>query len=315
MIDKSSKIFLGGHKGMVGSAINKILINQNYSNIITASRENLDLLNQRAVENYFKAEKPEYTIIAAAKVGGIKANITYPANFLYENLQIQNNLIHYSALYGVKKLVFLGSSCIYPKDSPQPMKEEYILNGKPEPTNEGYALAKIIGLKMCEYYYKQYNLNSICLMPPNLYGPNDSFDLEKSHVLSALVKRFVDAKVEGVEELKLWGSGIARREFMHVNDCARAVLYFFQNYDYINYINIGWGYDISIKELAIVIAELVGYNGNIIWDKTKPDGMLRKCMDVSKMKGTGFMPEILLKEGIEEMINNYIQLRNRKAVI
>jgi GDP-L-fucose synthase len=302
---KSAKIFIAGHKGMVGSAIKRLLISQQFENIITADKSELNLLDQISVSRFFEKIKPEYVILAAARVGGINANMKEPGRFLYENLQIQNNIIHQSYLSGVTKIVFLGSSCIYPKECPQPMKEEYLLTGKLEPTNEGYALAKIAGLKMCEFYQQQYGLQSISLMPCNLYGPNDSFDLQHSHVLSALVKRFSDATKNKQSAITLWGSGKARREFMHVNDMAKALLFMITHYQSPEFINIGWGTDVSIKELAEMIALKTGYRGEIIWDTSKPDGMLRKCMDVSKMKQLGYTPSIALEQGIDEMIQIY----------
>jgi GDP-L-fucose synthase len=304
-MNNSSKIFIAGHKGMVGSAIHNLLIKQGYSNIIVKSKKELDLRNTDDVAVFFAEYKPEIVILAAAKVGGINANMNYPVEFLLENLTIQNNIIQQSYLKDIKKIVFLGSSCIYPKECPQPMKEEYLLTGKLEPTNEGYALAKITGLKLLEYYKKQYGLDSISLMPCNLYGPNDSFDLQHSHVLSALVKRFIDARDEKKEIVTLWGTGVARREFMHVSDLAEAMLFMIKNLDTSKFINIGWGDDISIKELAELIARKVKYEGSIEWDSTKPDGMLRKCMDVTKMRQYGFYPKITLEQGIDEMIELY----------
>ncbi|MFY9164424.1 GDP-L-fucose synthase family protein [Aquirufa antheringensis] len=306
-MEKSSKIYIAGHNGMVGSSIKKLLIEKEYDNILVKNKSELNLLDQTAVSDFFLNERPEVVILAAAKVGGINANIQSPADFLYQNLQIQNNIIHSSHLSRVKKIIFLGSSCIYPKDCLQPMKEEYLLTGKLEETNEGYALAKISGLKMLEFYKKQYGLNSLSLMPCNLYGPNDSFNLEHSHVLSALVKRFSDAVIENSSEIKLWGTGIARREFMHVDDLARAVLHFSNSDIEVPFFNIGWGDDISIKELALLIANKVKFNGKIIWDDTKPNGMLRKCMDVTLMKSLGFSPNIDLSNGIDEMIKIYNQ--------
>ena len=263
---------------------------------------------QKAVNDFFDQEKPEYVFLAAAKVGGILANNTYRAEFLYDNLCIQNNLIHGAYVHNVKKLLFLGSSCIYPRDSLQPMKEEYILSGKLEPTNEAYAIAKIAGLKLCQSYKKQFGFNCISVMPCNLYGPNDSFDLESSHVLSALVKRFCDAKSLGLKEITLWGSGNARREFMHVDDLAIAIRLLIDIYDDSEIINVGWGTDVSIKELAELISLKTGFQGEIKWDSNKPDGMLKKCMDVAKMKSYGFMPKIGLVEGVEEMIVKYQNL-------
>lgn len=309
-MEKSSKIYIAGHNGMVGSSIKKLLIENSFTNLLVKNKNELNLLNQTAVNDFFLNEKPDFVILAAAKVGGINANIQSPADFLYQNLQIQNNIIHSSYLSGVKKIIFLGSSCIYPRDCQQPMKEEYLLTGKLEETNEGYALAKISGLKMLEFYKRQYGLNSISLMPCNLYGPNDSFNLEHSHVLSALVKRFSDAVFDNISVIKLWGTGIARREFMHVDDLARAVLYFSNTNIELPFFNIGWGHDISIKELALIIAEKVKYKGEIIWDDTKPNGMLRKCMDVTLMKSLGFKPNIDLSDGIDEMIKIYKQSIN-----
>ncbi len=307
---KNSYIYIAGHTGMVGSAIKRLLEKEGYSNLVYATSKELDLTNQQAVKAFFEKYKPEYVILAAAKVGGIQANIDSPAVFLHDNLAIQNNIIHQSYLHKVEKLVFLGSSCIYPKECPQPMKEEYLLTGKLEPTNEGYALAKIAGLKLCEFYYKQYGFKSISLMPCNLYGENDSFDLQHSHVLSALVKRFSDAKNTHADSITLWGTGIAKREFMHVNDCAKSVLFMLENYkNYGSFINVGWGEDISIKELAEMISQKVGFEGQILWDDTKPNGMLRKCMDVSEMKNIGFEPKITLDEGVAQMITLYKQVK------
>lgn len=305
MIMKDSKVFVAGHNGMLGHAITKLLKDQNYSRILTADRDELDLIDSHQVDNFFLSSKPDYVIIAAAKVGGINANIQKPVEFLQDNLYMQSNLFSSSYKYKVKKVVFLGSSCIYPKECPQPIKEEYLLDGKLEPTNEGYALAKITGLKLAKFYKQQYGLNSISLMPCNLYGPNDSFNLEKSHVLSALVKRFCDAVENNFDSIILWGSGIAKREFMHVNDAAKSILYFLNNSNDEDFINIGWGLDISIYDLAIKIASLSGYNGEILWDKSKPDGMLRKCLDVNKMENLGFRPTVRLEDGIKEMINLY----------
>lgn len=302
-----SKIFLAGHTGLVGSSILRNLEKNGYSNFVFAPQSQIDLTNQKAVQDFFRKEKPEIVILAAARVGGINANIQYPADFLYENLMIQNNIIHQSSENKVEKLLFLGSSCIYPKECPQPMKEEYLLSGKLEPTNEGYALAKISGLKMCEYYKKQYGLNSISLMPCNIYGPNDSFNLQHSHVLSALVKKYVDAADDNSESVTNWGSGIARREFLHVDDLAEAVLYMLKNYDSGDFINIGSGSDISIKELAGIISEKAGYKGETLWDLSKPDGMLKKCLDITKMLQLGFKPGISLNRGIDQMLEIYIK--------
>jgi len=304
-IDKTAKIFLTGHRGMLGSKTLDLFKANGYTNIVTATHAELDLTIQQAVEVFFEKEKPEYVIHIAAKVGGIKANIDNPAIFLYDNLMMQANVIHAAYIHNVKKFVFIGSSCIYPAVSPQPMKEEYLLDGKLEPTNEGYAIGKITGIKMLETYHTQYGFNGISLIPSNLYGPNDTFDLGHAHVLSSLVKRFTDAKESKADSITLWGTGIARREFLHVDDFAKAILFFFEKYDNPNPINIGPGTDISIKELAMLIASKVDYQGEILWDDTKPNGMLQKCMEVSKMKNEGFLPLIPLEEGIDQVIKSY----------
>lgn len=304
-LNRNSRIFIAGHNGMVGSAIHRYFEENGFENLLLKSRKELDLLNSIAVEDYINSKKPEFIILAAARVGGIQANIMKPAEFMFENLVIQNNIIHSAYKARVNKLIFIGSSCIYPRECPQPMKEEYLLSGKLEPTNEGYALAKIIGIKLLEFYFKQYGLKSISLMPCNLYGTNDSFHPDHSHVLSALVKKFSDAKSEGLSQVEIWGTGTARREFMHVDDVARATLFLMENYDSSQFINIGSGKDISIKELALLIAKEVGFNGDIIWDTTKPDGMPRKCMDITRMKSIGFTPKINLEEGIRLTIREY----------
>jgi GDP-L-fucose synthase len=304
-IKKGEKIFVTGHRGMVGSATIKQLRENGYENILCANSSELDLRDQAAVNSFFKNEKPKYVLHIAAKVGGINANINNPAIFLYDNLIMECNVIDAAYRNGVGKFLFLGSSCIYPRESPQPMKEEYLLSGKLESTNEGYAIAKIAGIKLLESYYKQYGFQSVSLMPSNIYGPNDSFDLQHAHVLSSLVKRFCDAKRDGVQSIKLWGTGIARREFLHVNDMAKAILFFFENYSSTEFINIGPGTDISIKELAELISFKVGFAGAIEWDRTKPDGMLKKCMNVNKMKAIGFDPTITLEMGIDSVIDSY----------
>ncbi|MEP6803991.1 MAG: GDP-L-fucose synthase [Flavobacterium sp.] len=304
-INKNAKIYITGHTGMLGSITLNFFKEKGYSNIITTTHKTLDLINQQEVDDFFDREKPEYVIHIAAKVGGIKANIDNPAIFLYDNLMMQSNIINSSYKHGVKKFVFIASSCIYPAASPQPMKEAYLLDGKLEPTNEGYAVAKIAGIKLLESYNKQYGFNGISLIPSNLYGPNDTFDLNHAHVLSSLVKRFTDAKNENAASLTLWGTGIARREFLHVEDFSKAILYFFENYNSPDFINVGPGTDISIKELAELISSKVEYSGEILWDETKPNGMLKKCMDVSKMLNEGFKPNIALETGIEEVIKSY----------
>lgn len=304
---KQSSIFVTGHRGMLGSATVRLLQENGYQRILTRTHAELDLCSQAAVEDFFATEKPEVVILAAAKVGGIQANIDNPGVFLFDNLMIQNNVIDAARRFGVKKFVFLGSSCIYPRECPQPMKEEHLLTGKLEPTNEGYAIAKIAGIKLLQGYNKQFGMNGISLMPCNLYGPNDSFDLKHSHVLSALVKRFSDAVRSKADSITLWGTGIARREFMHVDDAARAILFMLEHYDSPDFINVGTGTDVSIKELAELIAAKTGFTGTIEWDTSKPDGMLKKCMDVSRMKALGFEPMISLEAGIEQMIAIYQQ--------
>jgi len=310
-MNKTDKIFVAGHRGMVGSAVVRVLRKYDFENLILVTRKELDLGNYSAVENFFKTEKPNKVILAAARVGGIQANINYPAEFLYENLAIQNNVIHQSYLHSVKKFCFLGSSCIYPRECPQPMEEEYLLTGLLEPTNEGYALAKIAGLKMIEFYRKQYGFHGISVMPCNLYGTNDNFDPLHSHVLSALVRKFVNAADSGAKNVTIWGTGKARREFMHVDDAAEAILFLMENYDSPKIINIGWGKDVFIKEMALLVAQKVGFRGEIRWDISKPDGMLRKCLDVSHMKSLGYSPKITLEEGISRTIKEYKEIKKR----
>ncbi|HOK05347.1 MAG TPA: GDP-L-fucose synthase [Victivallales bacterium] len=311
-MNKKSKIYIAGHTGMVGSAIYRKLVSENYSNIITRTHNELDLRNSQAVYDFFNREKPEIVFLAAAKVGGIKANNTRPAEFLYDNLMIAANVIECARLSAVKKLCYLGSSCIYPKNCPQPIKEDYLLTGPLEPTNEGYAIAKIAGYKMAYYYSKQYGMNNISLMPCNLYGINDNFDLESSHVFSSLVKRFCDAVKEGKKEVCLWGTGSARREFMNVEDFASAAILLMQKLNSPEIINVGTGEDISIKDLAEKIASYAGFKGKIIWDSSMPDGMPRKCMDVSKLKSLGFTAQISLDEGIKQMIKYYQDISEQK---
>ena len=312
MILKSSKIFVTGHRGMVGSKLVEKMLELGYTNILTKTRGDLDLLDQSSVNTFFKSEKPEFVIHLAAKVGGIKANINSPATFLYDNLMMQANVINASFLNEVKKFFFLGSSCIYPRESPQPMREEFLLTGKLEPTNEGYAIGKIAGIKLLETYFTQYGFKSVSVMPSNLYGPNDSFDLEHAHVLSSLVKRFVDARDDNAADVRLWGTGTAKREFLHVDDLIDAIVFFFENREEHQFINVGPGNDISIKDLAELIARKVNFKGNIIWDITKPDGMPRKCMDVGKMLQSGFVPKIELDKGIDGVIASYQQKKYNK---
>ena len=281
--------------------------------LLLRSRKELNLLDTVAVKEFFETEKPDVVILAAARVGGIQANIDHPAEFLYENLVIQNNIIHQSYLSGVKNFCFLGSSCIYPRECIQPMKEEYLLSGPLEPTNEGYAIAKIAGLKLIEFYKKQYGFNGVSLMPCNIYGTNDSFDPKHSHVLSALVKKMVDAEAGGAPDVTLWGTGEAKREFMHVDDAADAILFYLENKIDSSFINVGWGIDIPIKELAEKIAAIAGYKGDLLWDSSKPNGMMRKCMNVSRMKDSGFTPKIILDDGIKMLIDEYKQKVHQKA--
>lgn len=302
---KEKKIFLAGHNGMVGSAIHRKLTAEGYMNILTIDRAYLDLTNSAAVRKYFDRWSPEVVILAAGKVGGIQANLDSPGAFTYENLMIQNNVIHGSLLHGVEKFVFLGSSCIYPRNCPQPIKEEYLLSGKLEPSNEGYAIAKIAGIKLLEGYRRQFGMKSVSLMPCNLYGPNDNFDPQTSHVLSALVKKFVDAVVSKADDVTLWGTGVARREFMHVDDAAAAVVFMMERQYTEGLINIGTGSDISISALASLIAGRAGFTGTINWDHSKPDGMPVKVMDVSQMEAMGFYPRIEFIDGIDQMISIY----------
>ncbi len=291
-------IYVAGHRGMVGSALVRALEKRGFRNIITRTSAQLDLRNQQAVTDFFRTEKPEYVFLAAAKVGGIQANNIYRADFIYENLMIESNVIHQSYLNKVKKLLFLGSSCIYPKMAPQPLKEEYLLTGLLEPTNEPYAIAKIAGIKMCESYRLQYGCDFISVMPTNLYGPNDNYDLTNSHVLPALLRKFHEAKVSGKNEVVVWGSGSPKREFLHADDLADACLFLMENYSEPGLINIGTGEDLSIKELAEMIAGITGFEGKIVWDSSKPDGTPRKLMDVSKLHSAGWHHNIELAAGI-----------------
>jgi GDP-L-fucose synthase len=305
--DKKKAVLICGSGGMVGSACLRQFTEAGYTNILSPSRKEVDYTSQQQVADYFAQKSPAYVILAAARVGGIGANIDAPYEFLADNLAIQNNVIQAALDSKVEKLVFLGSSCIYPKEAPQPMAEKYLMTGPLEPTNEGYALAKIAGLRAIEYIADEYALPWISLMPPNLYGQNDHFDPTKSHVMSALVKKFVDAKANNQTAVEVWGTGKARREFMNVDDAAAAVRYFFEEYNEVAFLNIGVGEDVSILELATMIKEVVGYKGKINWDTTKPDGMMRKCLDVSRMKELGFEPTIGLFEGIKEMVLAYNQ--------
>ena len=307
-MEKESKIYVAGHRGMVGSAIVRKLTSLGYTNLLTRTSAELDLRNQQQVADFFEVEKPEYVFLAAAKVGGIVANNTYRADFLYENLAIQNNIIHNSYLNKVKKLMFLGSSCIYPKLAPQPLKESYLLSGYLEPTNEPYAIAKIAGIKMCEAYRAQYGCNFISVMPTNLYGTNDNYDLVNSHVLPAMIRKFHEAKEKSASEMTLWGTGSPMREFLHADDLAEACLFLMENYNESELVNIGTGEDVTIKNLAALVKQIVGFKGEIIWDTSKPDGTPRKLMDVSKLYGLGWHHKIALEDGIKLAYQDFLKL-------
>jgi len=306
-MNKASKIYIAGHRGLVGSAIYSKLKADGFHNLVVRTSKELDLTRQAEVEAFFETERPEHVFLAAAKVGGIWANNTYPAEFIYSNIIIQANVIHTSYQAGVKKLLFLGSSCIYPKFAPQPMKEEYLLTGELEPTNEPYAVSKIAGIKMCQAYNRQYHTNFISVMPTNLYGPNDNFDLETAHVLPALINRFHDAKSAHHESVVVWGTGSPYREFLHVDDLADACVILMKNYSGSEIVNIGAGKDITIRALAEMVKEIVGFEGEIIWDSTKPDGTPRKLLDVSKLKSLGWESKIPLKEGIKKTYEWYLK--------
>lgn len=305
----NSKIYVAGHRGMVGSAILRKLQNEGYHNLVLRSSSELDLRNQQAVAEFFEAEQPEYVFLAAAKVGGIHANNVYRAEFLYDNLMIQNNVIHNAYVSGVKKLLFLGSSCIYPKLAPQPLKEDALLTGVLESTNEPYAIAKIAGIKMCDAYRSQYGCNFISAMPTNLYGPNDNYDLQTSHVLPALIRKFHEARKRGDDHVVLWGTGSPMREFMHVDDLADACYFLMQNYDEAGFVNVGTGSDLSIKDLALLVKRITGYEGEIQHDLSKPDGTPRKLMDVSKLGAAGWKARIGLEEGVAKV---YAALRGEE---
>jgi GDP-L-fucose synthase len=307
-MEKVSKIYIAGHRGMVGSSILRALQAKGYSNFLLKTSSELDLKNQQAVADFFAIEKPDYVFLAAAKVGGIVANNTYRADFIYENMMIQSNVVHHSYLNGVKKLLFLGSSCIYPKLAPQPLKEEYLLTGLLEPTNEPYAIAKIAGIKMCDAYREQYGCNFISVMPTNLYGPNDNYDLNNSHVLPALLRKFITAKNDREASVTIWGTGSPLREFLHADDLAAACLFLMENYNEAGLVNIGVGEDISILDLAKMVKHIVGFEGDIITDTTKPDGTPRKLMDVSKLTNLGWKASISLEEGIQKV---YEEIKDR----
>ncbi|MBI5078277.1 MAG: GDP-L-fucose synthase [Candidatus Yonathbacteria bacterium] len=300
---KKSKIFVAGHRGLVGSAIVRALQKRGFANLVLKTHAELDLTNQDAVADFFAQEKPEYVFLSAAKVGGIMANKTFPADFIYNNLAIQTNVIHNAHIHKVKKLLFLGSSCIYPKLCPQPIKEEYLLTSALEPSNKAYAVAKIAGIIMCQSYNEQYGTNFISLMPTNLYGPHDNFDLENSHVMPGMIRKFHEAKLGDKPSVTLWGTGSAMREFLHIDDLAEASLFLMENYNDSSIINVGTGEDVTIKELAEKIKKVVGYNGEIVWDKTMPDGTPRKLLDVSKLHALGWKHSVQLGEGISSTYN------------
>lgn len=308
-MNKDSKIYVAGHRGLVGSAIVRNLEERGYTNIIYRTHKELDLTRQIEVEKFFEEERPEYVFLAAAKVGGIHANNTRPAEFIYDNLMIESNIIHSSYKYGVKKLLFLGSSCIYPKFANQPIKEEYLLTGELEPTNEAYAIAKITGIELCKFYRRQYGCDFISAMPTNLYGINDNFDLETSHVLPALIRKFHEAKINNQEEVVMWGTGKPLREFMYVDDLADALVHLMLNYSDEIHVNMGTGKDLSIGELAQIVKEVVEYEGKIVNDLTKPDGTPRKLLDVSRLEATGWKYKTELREGIEKVYKWYLETK------
>jgi GDP-L-fucose synthase len=295
-----AKIYVAGHRGLVGSAVVRALEGRGHSDILVRTHRELDLTDQSAVREFFERERPAGVVMAAARVGGIQANNTRPAEFIRDNLLIQDNVIDAAYRAGVEKFVFLGSSCIYPKMAPQPIKEDYLLTGALEPTNEWYAIAKIAGLKMCQAYRRQYGFNAISLMPTNLYGPGDNFDLQNSHVLPALIRRFHEAKLRGDEALSVWGTGTPRREFLHVDDLADAVVYLLETYDGEGIVNIGWGEDVTIKELAGMVAEVSGFRGELVFDSSKPDGTPRKLLDTTRLTSLGWKPKITLRQGLEQ---------------
>ncbi len=301
----TDKIYIAGHNGLVGSAIFRLLKKKGYTNIITRSSAQLDLRDQKTVNDFFEAEQPAYVFMAAAKVGGIMANQTYPADFIYDNISIQNNVIHSSYKWGVEKLLFLGSSCIYPKNAPQPIIEDYLMTGCLEPTNEPYAIAKIAGINMCQSYMRQYGCNFISVMPPNLFGPGDNYDLQNAHVLPALLRKFHEAKVNNYESVVVWGTGKPRREFLHVDDAAMACYFLMQKYESPEIINIGTGLDYSIKEMANIVNKITGFNGQIVFDETKPDGTPRKLLNVDKINKLGWQATIDFEAGLQSTYTNF----------
>lgn len=306
-MDKDAKIFVAGHRGLAGSAILRQLKAEGYPQLLLRDRPQLDLENPTQVDQFFAQQQPEYVFLAAARVGGILANSQYPADFLRNNLLIQLNVFEACRRYGIKKLLFLGSACIYPRLAPQPITEEYLLGGALEPTNQAYAIAKIAGIQMAQAYRQQYGLNTISLMPTNLYGPGDNFDPQTSHVAPALMHKLHLARQQGLEQVSLWGTGTPRREFLHVDDLARAALFLMQNYDQPEIVNVGWGKDISIAELASLMAEVVGYRGRIVFDPSMPDGTPRRCLDTSRLQALGWTPQITLRQGLAETYRWYLQ--------
>ncbi|OQP49439.1 GDP-L-fucose synthase [Niastella populi] len=307
-MNKTDKIYVAGHRGMVGSAIVRKLEQEGFTNLLVRTSAELDLRNQQAVQAFMQQEQPDHVFVAAAKVGGILANNTYRAEFIYDNIMIQANIIHASYLNNVKKLMFLGSSCIYPKMAPQPLKEEYLLTGELEATNEPYAIAKIAGIKMCDAYRSQYGCNYISVMPTNLYGPNDNYSLETSHVLPALIRKFHEAKLKNEPSVVMWGTGQPRREFLHADDLADACYFLMQHYNEAGFVNIGTGEDITIKDLALLVKDVIGYKGNIEHDLSKPDGTPRKLMDVQKLNNLGWKAQTGLREGVEKVYHEFSQL-------
>lgn len=312
-MNRSARILVTGAAGMVGSALVRRLAESGFTHLLQPTRSELDLRDARAVDRYFADERPEYLFMIAAKVGGIGANMADPVGFMTDNLAMELSLFEAARRHGVRKGLFLGSSCIYPQACPQPMREEHLLTGPLEPTNEGYAIAKIAGLKLAEFYFRQYGLLTVCPMPCNIYGTNDHFDLEKSHVLSALVRRFVDAVEAGSDGVTLWGTGAARREFIHVDDAVAAILLLMERGETPAIVNVGTGSDVTIRELAAMVAEEAGYRGRILWDSSKPDGMPRKCLDISRIAGMGFTPAVDLRDGIRRTVREYSELRHARG--